>query len=92
MRKYSTREAAKILGLDVRSIQRYITAGKISAPPVQNLGGGKYRVWTERDVEKVRKVLPKIANGRKTRYKKKQSAISTQQSAKAKPKNQKKKK
>ncbi len=70
MRNYSTREAAKHLGLDVRSIQRYITAGKISAPPVQNLGGGKFRVWTDQDIETVRQLLPKIANGRKTRYSK----------------------
>jgi len=70
MKQYSTREAAKKMGLDVRSIQRYITAGKIPAPPVQNLGGGKFRVWTEQDIELVRKLLPKIANGRKTRYQK----------------------
>ena len=73
-----------MLGLDWRTIQRYIAAKKIPVPPVQTLGGGKYRVWTERDVEKVRKLLPKIANGRKTRYKKKQSAVSTQQSAERK--------
>jgi len=70
MKQYSTREAAKKLGLDVRSIQRYITAGKIAAPPVQILGGGKFRVWTEQDIETVRQLLPKIANGRKTRYSK----------------------
>jgi len=38
------------------------------------LGGGKFRVWTDEDIERVRKTLPKIANGRKTRYQKKQSA------------------
>ena len=27
-------------------------------------------LWTEDDVERVRKLLPKIANGRKTRYQK----------------------
>jgi len=70
MKQYSTREAAKKLGLDVRSIQRYITAEKIAAPPVQILGGGKFRVWTEQDIETVRQLLPKIANGRKTRYSK----------------------
>ena len=70
MKQYSTREAAKKLGLDVKSIQRYIAAGRIAAPPVQILGGGKFRVWTEQDIERVRQLLPKIANGRKTRYKK----------------------
>jgi predicted site-specific integrase-resolvase len=84
LNQYSTREAAKKLGLDIRSIQRYITKGKISAPPVQRLGGGKYRVWTDEDIERLRKILPKIANGRKARYQKKQSGI--KQSAKPKSK------
>ena len=80
MKQYSTREAAKKLGLDVKSIQRYIKAGKITPPPLQVLGGGKFRVWTDEEIEHVRQLLPKIANGRKTRYKK-QSALSNQQSA-----------
>ena len=70
MKEYSTREAAKKLGLSLLTIQRYIAAGKISVPPVRRLGGGKFRVWTDEDVEHVRQLLPKIANGRKTRYSK----------------------
>ena len=68
--QYSTREAARKLGLDFRTMQRRIADGKIPAPPVQNLGGGKFRVWTEEHIEHVRQLLPKIANGRKTRYQK----------------------
>jgi len=74
MKQYSTREAAKRLGLSLLSIQRYIAAGKIPAPPVLNVGGGKLRIWTDQEIEHVRQLLPKIANGRKTRYKKKKSA------------------
>jgi len=70
MKEYSTREAAKKLGLSLLTIQRYIAAGKISVPPVRRLGGGKFRVWTDQDIEHVRELLPKIANGRKTRYSK----------------------
>ena len=70
MKQYSTREVAKKLGLSLLSIQRYIAAGKIPVPPVLNVGGGKLRIWTDQDIEKVREVLPKIANGRKTRYSK----------------------
>jgi excisionase family DNA binding protein len=83
LKQYSTREAAQKLGLPFRTMQRHIAAGKIPAPSVQNLGGGKFRVWTEEDIEHVCQLLPKIANGRKTRYKK-QSALSSQQSAKTK--------
>jgi excisionase family DNA binding protein len=71
MKQYSTREAAKKLGLHLITIQKYIAAGKIPVPPMSmSIGGGKVRIWTDQDVEKVREVLPKIANGRKTRYKK----------------------
>ena len=83
MNQYSTREAAKKLGLHLATLQRYLAEGKIPAPPVQEVVGNKFRVWTEDDIDRVQKILPKIANGRKTRYKKKQSASSTQQSAKA---------
>jgi excisionase family DNA binding protein len=91
MKQYSTREAAKKLGVSLLSIQRYIAAGKILAPPVLNVGGGKLRIWTEAEIEHVRQLLPKIANGRKTRYSKKHSAISAQQSGKPRPKPAKKK-
>ena len=84
MKEYSTREAAKKLGLSLLTIQRYIAANKIPVPPVRKLGGGKFRVWTDQDIEKVREMLPKIANGRKTRYQKKQSAVGAQQSPKTK--------
>jgi hypothetical protein len=45
----------------------------------------KVRSWTEEEIEHAAS-LPKIANGRKTRYKKKHSAVSTQQSAKPRKK------
>jgi len=36
-------------------------------------GATKTHIWTDADIERVRKLLPKIANGRKTRYKKKKN-------------------
>lgn len=65
MKTYSSREVAKLLGISLKSLQRYIAAGKIPAPPVQHIGGNRFRAWTLRDVERVRKALPAIANGRK---------------------------
>jgi excisionase family DNA binding protein len=67
MKTYSTREAAKLLGIGMMTMNRYIAAGKISVPPVQNIGGNRFRAWTQQDVERVRKMLPKIKNGRKHR-------------------------
>jgi hypothetical protein len=54
-------------------------------------GGMRMRLWSENVVERLRENLPKIANGRKTRHQKKQSAISSQPLAKSKTKAKKKK-
>ena len=85
MKLYSTTQAAKKLGITPKSLSRYIAAGKVPTPKVLESGKIIHHVWTEEEVDNLRQLLPKIANGRKTRYKK-QSAPSNQQSVKAKEK------
>ena len=80
MKSYSTREAAKKLGIGLATLSRHISSGKIPAPKAVTTGGITVHLWSEKDIERVRQLLPKIKNGRKTRYKKKHSAVSTQQS------------
>lgn len=70
MKTYSSREVAKRVGLHLGTLQRYITEGKIPAPPLLQVGAGKLRIWNDDDVDRVLEALPKIANGRKTRYSK----------------------
>jgi predicted DNA-binding transcriptional regulator AlpA len=70
MKGLSTREAAKKLGISPIALSRYIANGKVPAPQIITLGHVKVHVWTEAEIEHVRKLLPKIANGRKTRYQK----------------------
>jgi excisionase family DNA binding protein len=70
MISYSTRQAAKILGVDVATLSRLIKAKKIPVPKTIHLGGLRVHSWTEKQIERVRTLLPKIANGRKTRYSK----------------------
>ncbi len=67
---YSTRQAAKKLGLSKTALNRYVASKKVPAPNAQVIGGVDIRSWSDADIAKVRKVLPKIANGRKTRYQK----------------------
>ena len=74
----STNQVAKILGLTTATLSRYIKAGKIPSPKKVTSGGITIHLWSEADVDRVRKLLPKIANGRKTRHQKKQSATGTQ--------------
>src|SRR5215470_14464681 len=67
---FSTRQAAKKLEITNATLVRYIQAGKVPAPRSATSGGMTIHFWTEAEIEHVRKLLPKIANGRKTRYQK----------------------
>ena len=70
MATFSTRAAAKQLGVTATTLSRYIAAKKIPAPKTVRTGGITVHLWTGRDIERVRKLLPKIKNGRKLRYRK----------------------
>jgi len=70
MQKFSTREAAEKLGLSPIALSRYIALRKVPAPEMVKTGRMTLHLWTEQDIERVRRLLPKIANGRKTRHQK----------------------
>ncbi len=59
-----------MLGLGEATLSRYIAAKRIPSPQALFVGAIRLRLWSHADIEKVRKILPKIANGRKTRYQK----------------------
>ena len=63
--KFSTRAAAKKLGVTLLTLQRHVSAKTIKAPPLQKIGGVSVRLWTARDIEKARKVLAGVKPGRK---------------------------
>jgi len=74
MSPYSTREAANQLGIHLATLQGYIAAGRIPAPPVTLVGGVRVRLWTDADVKRAQTSLSKTANGRKTRWQKLRAA------------------
>ena len=74
MNVVSTRVAARRLKLHPATLARYIAVGKIPSPEMVVTGATTTHLWTEEEIEHIRQLLPKIANGRKTRYKKKQLA------------------
>ena len=80
MRYYSTREVANRLGIPYTTLVTYLTVGKIPGPKTKIEGIATTQIWTEEEIEHVRQLLPKIANGRKTRY----SKLREQQKAQAK--------
>jgi predicted DNA-binding transcriptional regulator AlpA len=83
MSTYSSRQVAQKLGIAIATLSNYISQGKIPEPKSLTTGGITVHIWTDEEIELVRHLLPKIANGRKTRYKK-QTGLSSQQSAKTK--------
>ena len=68
MKIISTRQAAKVLGLHPATLANYIAVGKLPSPNMLEISGVTVHAWTEQDIETARKLLPRIANGRKTRY------------------------
>jgi predicted DNA-binding transcriptional regulator AlpA len=81
MKTFSTTQAAAKLGITSMTLSRYIKAGKVPKPKSATSGGMTIHFWTEKEIEHVRQLLPKIANGRKTRYQKQRK-----QQTKRKPK------
>jgi len=73
MLRLSTREAAKRLGISYEALANYIRVGKVSTPETARHGQRTIHLWTEAEIEHVHKLLPKIKNGRKTRYQKKKN-------------------
>jgi hypothetical protein len=63
--RLSTRDAAKKLGVTILTLQRHVSAKTVDAPALQKVGGVSVRLWTNRDIEKARKVLAGIKPGRK---------------------------
>jgi len=59
MRKISTAETAKMLGLQRSNLQRAIREGRVKAPPLVSVGPVKVRLWSPKDVERARKALRK---------------------------------
>ncbi len=68
MKLFTNVQAAKKLGISAMSLGRYVKAKKVPTPTIFRSGGRTLHGWTEEEIEHLRKLLPKIANGRKTRY------------------------
>lgn len=63
--RYTTKQAAEKLGVHRVTLQNKIADGSVPAPKIENIGGGSVRLWTDRDIEKARKILAGIKPGTK---------------------------
>ena len=59
MRRYSTSQVAKLLGLHQPNLQRLIREKRIPFPPLQRIGKLRIRLWTLRDVKRAREAIRK---------------------------------
>ncbi len=73
-----------MLGIGIRTLSRYVAEGKVPAPSIIQAGGNTVHVWTTGEIDQVRKLLPKIANGRKTRWQRQREAEKKKQTKKTK--------
>lgn len=62
---YSTREAAKKLGVTILTLQRHVTAKTFNVPPLRKVSGVSVRLWSNQDIERARKALAGVKRGRK---------------------------
>ncbi len=68
MKSYATAQVARMVGVHKVTLQRWLLAGKLAEPRRISNGGVDARIWTDRDVERVRKY--KQENYRKGRGRK----------------------
>lgn len=57
MQRYTTVQAAKLLGVGRDSLYRWMRTGKIKGTQLVQLGGVRVRFWTERDIERTKQFL-----------------------------------
>ena len=81
----TTRQVAKKLGLNYRTLARYLEFKKIPTPKIIQFGKFKIHCWTPKEIERLRALEPKIYKKR-LRYKGKPIPLSAQKPAKAKAK------
>jgi predicted site-specific integrase-resolvase len=70
--KLKTHEAATAAGIHLNTLNRWIAKGKVRAPKVVLVGSVGMRLWSERDIARIRKV--QAATYRKGRGRKPKSS------------------
>lgn len=71
MKTYFTSQVAAIVGVHKVTLQRWLLAGRIPEPKRVRMNGVEVRIWTNRDVERVRRYKERFY--RKGRGRKKKS-------------------
>jgi len=71
MSPLSTREVAAQVGIHRVTLEEWLRKGKVKPPKKLQIGGHTYRLWTDRDIERLRQFKTKYY--RKGRGRKKEA-------------------
>jgi len=66
----STREVAALIGVHLVTLEEWLRKGKVNAPKSVFVGAKKYRLWTDRDIDRVKKYKEKFYRKGRGRKKK----------------------
>jgi predicted site-specific integrase-resolvase len=55
MKRYTTQEVAKTIGVGYQTLLRWLYAGKLAEPERMIYGGQNLRLWTKDDIQRARK-------------------------------------
>ena len=59
MSPYSTREVAQLVGVHLATLEEWLSRKKLKSPKTVRVGAKNYRLWSDTDVERVRKYKEK---------------------------------
>jgi predicted transcriptional regulator len=65
MTTYSTREVALLLGISPSALSLFVKSGRVTGPKFVIPGKRNTHLWTEEQVARIRKRLPKLTKGTK---------------------------
>lgn len=71
MTPISTPQVADIVGIHLITLERWLSSGKVESPKKVRAGNRSYRLWTQRDIERLKQYKAKYY--RKGRGRKKKS-------------------
>jgi transposase len=63
MSNYSSREAAQLLGISPSALAHFVKAGRVTGPKFVIPGKRNTHLWTEEQIARLRKRLPRLVKG-----------------------------
>lgn len=63
MSNYSSRETAELLGISPSALAHFVKAGKVTGPKFVIPGKRNTHLWTEEQIARLRKRLPRLIKG-----------------------------